>query len=571
LFVKKIGDIIMDYDVLLIHPPAVYDFRKMVLFPGVLGDTAENVQFIKVSIGMLSIAEYLDRHGYKVIIENLADSMVTNKGFDVEEFVKNSSAKIYAIGLHWQQHAQGAIEVARLCKKHHPDSLVILGGLTSTCFHKEIIQKHKFVDSVVRGEGEKPLLELVKAYNKYGKLTGTPSLTYRTDNNEVQVTPLMKPSENLDEFEFTRIDLIEPKTSIFNSSIPPRGSLIVCRGCLYNCVSCGGSAYSYKKYLGREKPAFRSPVKIVNDMRQLSEQGIRTISLYQDPRMGGYKYWKELMELLRRSKLNIDQITMDIFTPVDEEFVREVATSGRQTIFYVCPDTGCEKVRKLQGKNYSNEDLINTIKLCHKYYIPVVPFFSVGLSGETNESIKDMRDLWEKLRLLDQESIIKGRFGDIRNGTPIGGPITGPIILDPGSLAFDFPEKYGYKLLFKNLEEYIEGFSKPSWHQWLNYETTQLKKEEILDLIFESVLFSINQREEFGLYNNITANNLRIKLKTDMIAVEEVEHIMYIPNKSERDLKLKCLREAVDSVLNPYLPNKSNSNDYREIIRGSFK
>ena len=54
------------YDVILIHPPAFYDFRRRPIFPGVTGGSVAQVQFTKVPIGMLSLAEYLDRHGYRV-------------------------------------------------------------------------------------------------------------------------------------------------------------------------------------------------------------------------------------------------------------------------------------------------------------------------------------------------------------------------------------------------------------------------------------------------------------------------------------------------------------------------
>src|SRR5665647_145748 len=103
------------YDVILIHPPAVYDFRYTPLFPGAMGRTPDSVQFNKVPVGMLSIAEYLDRHGYRVVVDNLCDRMVTVPGFDVEEHLRSLSAPIFGIGLSFQQHAQGALEIARLC------------------------------------------------------------------------------------------------------------------------------------------------------------------------------------------------------------------------------------------------------------------------------------------------------------------------------------------------------------------------------------------------------------------------------------------------------------------------
>jgi radical SAM superfamily enzyme YgiQ (UPF0313 family) len=55
-----------------------------------------------------------------------------------------------------------AIEIARLCKKLHPDSIVVLGGLTSTVFHEEIIRKHEFIDAVIKGEAEKPFVSFME-------------------------------------------------------------------------------------------------------------------------------------------------------------------------------------------------------------------------------------------------------------------------------------------------------------------------------------------------------------------------------------------------------------------------
>jgi radical SAM superfamily enzyme YgiQ (UPF0313 family) len=150
-----------NYDVILIHPPAIYDFRQRTLFPGALGASVEQVQFTKVPIGMLSLAEYLDRHGYKTIIDNLGDRMVSDPAFNVENHMKSLSARVFAIGLHFQQHSQGAIEIARLCRKLHPNSLIVLGGLTATRFHEEIIRKYEFVDAVVRGEAERPFLQMM--------------------------------------------------------------------------------------------------------------------------------------------------------------------------------------------------------------------------------------------------------------------------------------------------------------------------------------------------------------------------------------------------------------------------
>lgn len=539
----------LSYDVVLVHPPAIYDFRRRPMFPGAMGSSVEGVQFTKVPIGMLSLAEYIDRHGYKVILDNLGDRMVTVPGFDVEAHLATYSAPIFAVGMHFQQHSQGAMEIARLCKKLHPRSLVVMGGLTATCFHEEIISKYEFVDGVIRGEAEKPMLEMIRALEKNGRLSSTPNLTYRSENGEVVVSPMMAASASLDEFEFTRFDLIEPKTSIYAPDSCHRWSLEVCRGCAYNCSICGGSAYTYKKYLGMKKPAFRSPERIVADMKRLNDQDIRFIGLYQDPRMAGKKYWQELMAAIVREKPQLERLSIDLLVPADEEFIKEVSKIGRRVIFHLCPDTGSDAVRKILGRHYSNRMFLESIKLCHKYRIPVTYFFSVGLAGESKKEVQETWNLWAELNELDRKAYAQGYFGDIDDTVPIGGPILGPILIDPGSRAFDDPEKYGYRLLYKNLEQYIEGLSKPSWHQWLNYETQLLDKDTIIELIHQSIEFTINQREQYGFYNPHEANYERNRIEADRVIVKEIDKIMTLENERERQIRIIALRRNLDKLL----------------------
>ena len=531
------------YDVILLHPPSLYDFRERVVFPGPFAASVEQAQFNKVPIGMLSIADYLDRNGCRVIIDNLCDRMIIDKAFDVTEHLKGLNTRILAVGMHFQQHSQGALKIAHLYKELHPDALVVLGGLTATCFHDEIIRTCGFVDAVIRAEGEKPLLQLVQSLRTTGKLGGTPNLTWRGENNEIASSPLMSASTDLDEFEFTRFDLIEPKSSIYPEKAPPRWSLAVCRGCLYNCAICGGSSYSYKTYMGMNRPAFRSPAKIISDIKKLNSQGISFVGLYQDPRMGGEKYWRELLTLLAGNDIQLERLSIDLLVPADEEFIKAVAAIGRQVVIHLCPDTGCDAVRAKLGRPYTNEELLECVRLCHDYGLPVTTFFSVGLAEETVSQVADTRMLWEELSSLD-----KGF--QVSHGVPVGGPIVGPILVDPGSLAFDRPEHYGYRLLYKTLAEYIEAFSTPSWHHWLNYETTTMNSQAIRNIILETVRFSIDQRYAAGFYDDETAIAESARTTLDRVLVEEVDKIMLLSDESVRDDKLRELKQRYESFLN---------------------
>jgi B12-binding domain/radical SAM domain protein len=532
----------MDYDVILIHPPAIHDFREKAVFPGPIAYTVggSTGQFIMPSIGMLSIADYLDRNGYHVLVDNIGERMVAGPGFDVEKYIGNLSAKVYAIGLHWCVHSQGAIEIAKLCKELHPDAMVVLGGLTATVFHEEVVRKYEFVDAVIRGEAEKPFLSLMRALEQHQELEVVPNLTFRDGAGTIRSMPMMKPGDDLDEFEFTRLDLLEPKRAIFTPGMLPSWVIPVSRGCLYNCVSCGGSAYSYRTYLGRERPAFRSPEKIAEDLRKLSEQGVQLVFLCQDPRMGGKQYWSTLLTTLQREKIQLKQLTLELFSPADEEYIQELSKIDAPIVLTISPESGVDRVRGAHGRKYTNEALFRTMELCKKYGIALGSFSMMALANDTSETVKETWTWWEQICSFN-----------LNGNAPVDYAFGPMILLDPGSLAFDFPTSYGYRLIFKDLEDYIKGMSLPSWHQWISYETKSLNRDLIAKLTIDSLEYSINLRERCGFYSKAQAATARYCfVEAGKETIDVVNDAMNIRDESERLKRLKSFEQSLESKLN---------------------
>jgi B12-binding domain/radical SAM domain protein len=533
----------MSYDAILIHPPAIHNFWENPIFYGPIAYTAgdSTEQFIIPPIGMLSIADYLDRNGYNVVVDNVGERMVVSEGFDAERHIRALSAKVYAIGLHWCVHAQGAIEIAKLCKKIHPDAMVVLGGLTATVFHEEILRKFEFIDAVIRGEAEKPFLLLMKALEKGKKLEEVSNLTFRDGGGGIRSLPLMQPSVDLDEFEFTRLDLLEPKRSILGPGWPPHWTIPICRGCLHNCVACGASAYSYRTYFGREKPAFRSPEKIAEDIQKLRDHGVQYVFLCQDPRMGGKRYWRKLLTTLQKVKIQPIHLATDLFSPATEEYIEELSKIDAPMALTFSPESGVDRVRRAHGRNYTDEALFRTIKLCKKYRIPLGIFSMAPLANDTPQTIRETWQLWEQVC----------QAGFTRRGIAPLYYVFGPmILLDPGSRAFDFPTRYGYRLRFKNLEDYITGMSLPSWHQWISYETKFLDRDLITELIIDSIEYSTNLREKYGVYSKAVATAQRFRFVTaNKLAIGAVNEAMSLGDEDERMRRLKSFGELLNSKL----------------------
>ena len=58
--------------------------------------------------------------------------------------------------------------------------------------------------------------------------------------------------------------------------------------------------------------------------------------------------------------------------------------------------------------------------------------------------------------------------------------------LDPGSRAFQEPERFGYRLFARTLEEHRQLLVQPSWERMLNYETRWMTRRELVDATYDA-------------------------------------------------------------------------------------
>ncbi|MEM2902415.1 MAG: cobalamin-dependent protein [Candidatus Bathyarchaeia archaeon] len=533
----------MGKDFIFLHPPSLIDFREKPWFPGPIARTVRSTPvFTAFPIGLISIADFLDRIGYDVKIVNVGERMLLNPKFNLEGYLEEVDAKIFGIDLHWCVHVQGALELARICKKVHPDSFLVLGGLTATCFNEEIIQKFPYVDAVVRGESEEALAKLKQGVEKC-ELDDVPNITYRNRYGKVKVNAVVAPPESLDNYEFTRTDLIEPPTQTHHAQMGSKRlkvwQLPICRGCLFNCVTCGGSAYSYKKLFSRTQPAFRSSEKILEDFQRLDEQGFNSVFLFQDVRMGGDDYWKNMFKILSAQRWSkIEHVTLELFKPPNLEFIKTLHRfkPADKVALTMSPESGVDHVRQAHGRDYTNESIIETAKSCLKLDLPITFFFMGVLAHETMETVKLTWKLWDRIFSFKSDWI------DIEYGPMV--------ILDPGSIAFYNPDKVGYRMRSRTLFSHYQAAEKPIWVDWINYETEHFDVNEVSNLILDSIERLVTLKGKYGkLSERVTELELK-NVALNRLLIQDVKKIQEIEDLVERE---KCLKELKEVEKDPVL------------------
>ena len=151
-------------DLILLHPPSLYDFRKTPVMHGPISDVVPSTPIFEFyPIGFVSMSEYLERHGFHVRIVNLALKMLKRPRFDVGRFIASQNPRLFGLDLHWMAHIQGCLAVADIIKRFHPQTPVVFGGLSATYYHQEILERYPQVDFVIRGDStEEPLRQLLQ-------------------------------------------------------------------------------------------------------------------------------------------------------------------------------------------------------------------------------------------------------------------------------------------------------------------------------------------------------------------------------------------------------------------------
>jgi len=534
-------------DLILLHPPSVYDFRQKTILYGPVSDLIPSSSVFEMyPIGFASIADYLERAGYRVRIVNLAVRMLNNGKFDGEKMIKRLNSPLFGIDLHWLVHAHGAIEVARLVKQYHPEAKVVMGGLSSSYYYKELLQ-YPDIDYVVRGDSaEEPLRQLVDCVKKGIEPEAVPNLVWRdsqgrTRENSFSHVPTDLNGVMVNHYANTVRSVIRYRD--LASYIPfrnwvdyPITAVFTCRGCTENCVICGGSAAAFKNFYNRgEKVVFRSPELVVQDIKQIARFSSGPIFILGDLRQPGEDYGYEILRALQQARVK-NQFILELFTPASGDFLRQMGQSCPNFCLQISPESHDPEVRRAAGKHYSSEDFEQTLSDaldagCGRLDI----FFMMGLPKQTPQSVMDNVDYCDYL--------FKKFRGDKRLSLFIA-PMAP--FLDPGSLGFEQPERYGYRILFRTLEEHRQALLSPIWKYTLNYETEWMTRQQIVETTYEAILRLTRLKAKYGLISAEMAEVGGRRLVAGSEMMQHIDNILSRNGSSEEELS--HLKAEIDQI-----------------------
>jgi B12-binding domain/radical SAM domain protein len=533
-------------DLALLHPPSVYDFREKLIVPSPIADLVPSSPVFEMyPIGFSFLGEYLERHGMKVRVVNLAARMLEQPSFDVEKHIANLRPSAFGISLHWLPHCHGAVEVARLCKRAHPDTPVIMGGYSASVFHRELLA-YPEIDYVVRGDSaEEPLLMLMRALREGGDPASIPNLSYRdpatgatvengldyvpTDLNHLGANYVYMVRSALRHLDWRGVRAFKGWWSY------PMTAVLTCKGCSKNCTFCGGSAWSMARCFGRRGVAVRSAEAVARDIETISRITGAPIFVIGDIMQPGAGYTRELLDRLARVAPR-NHIVLELFEPAGSEFFERLGAALPNFDLEISPESHDEGIRRLAGKSYSNEQLESNLGWavengCGKFDV----FFMIGVEGQGPDSVAETVSYCASL--LD-------RYGASVN------PLIGPLapFLDPGSINQARAEEHGYKLLLHTLEEHREALLQPHWRDLLGYETRWMSRQEIVDATYSALLELNRIKAERGQITAGYAEAMERFLSDSMKLLGRLDRVSATEDAAARRSELVLIKRQADAL-----------------------
>jgi B12-binding domain/radical SAM domain protein len=513
-------------DLILLHPPAVYDFRARPAFLGPLADAVPSTAMFEMyPVGLTSIAAFLERNHYNVEIVNLAYRMLQDARFDVPEHLRRMSAPVFGIDLHWLPHVQGALSIVEMVKRIHPESRTLVGGLSASYYHEELI-RYPFVDFVLRGDStEEPARQLLQALRESTPLREVENLTWKQQDGTVVVNALTFVPNDLDYVDVPAYRYLLRSTFKYRSLrnlVPhlewlryPITLLLSARGCAEDCAVCGGSRSAYRRLCARERPAFRSPDKLAADVAAIATFSRAPIFMVHDPRMAGARAAARFLSLIEDMR-PANEMVFELYYPASDAFFATLARSVPTWSVEITLESPDESLRKRNGKfPWPNAVVEATIEQalahgCHKLDI----FFMTGLPGQSYD---------DALRIADYCEHLLERFGSSRRVHPFVAPL-GPF-LDPGCRAFEDPS-LGYTTFCRTLEDHRQAFLNDAWHKVLSYRTAAMTREEIVRATYDVAERLNTLKHRHGLVDDRTFADVRLRLKLARYLLDQ-------PNESD--------------------------------------
>ena len=341
------------------------------------------LEFAKVQIptppySILFIADYLLKRNMDVKIFDLRFDNLSQ----VFDAISNNEPEFIGISVMTGPQINYALKICEFIKKEFNKIKIVWGGVHSTILPAQTLQ-NKFIDFVIRGEGERAYHELISGKN----ISQIKGLSFKK-GKKIFHNPNSNPltSSEIDELSIPWA-LINPKRYIRNGNL----TVITSRGCPFKCAFCYNTLFNnvWRGWTAE---------KCIQELDKCLDFGAKKINFYDDYFFANskrikilFKYFKE-REIKWKAELRVNRLNYSL---------AEEAKNHGCTQLYFGAESGSQRVLNIMNKNILIKDIIQSAKITNDTDIIADYSWMIGIPGETRTDVRKTITLIKKIKEIN--------------------------------------------------------------------------------------------------------------------------------------------------------------------------
>jgi radical SAM superfamily enzyme YgiQ (UPF0313 family) len=286
-----------------------------------------------------------------------------------------------------------ALEFAKKVRTSNPSVPIIWGGVHPTLLPEQTIA-NEYVDVIVRGEGESPVVELANALKADMPLNDVKSITFKSHGMVRH-----NPDGPLIDLDSIPLDL--PFDLLHMNRYPSLGAgrfhIQTSRGCPHPCGFCYNSIFNKRRWRGK------SPKRVLDEIEYILQRfpQVKCIDPIDDNFFVDKRRVAEICRGILKRKLNVTwraNCRFDYVANYDKDFIGLLEKSGCVELDFGA-ETGSERLLTLIDKEVTPEQMLKAVENLKKGRSSIEPYVSwmSGLPTEIEEDLKKTLDLMDKM------------------------------------------------------------------------------------------------------------------------------------------------------------------------------
>jgi radical SAM superfamily enzyme YgiQ (UPF0313 family) len=297
---------------------------------------------------------------------------------DIEAEVAELNPGVVGISSLFTPYYREALEVAARVKRR-TDAIVVVGGSHASAIPKSMLAS-PHVDYVIRGEGEKPFVELLRCLINRTPVEEVPNLAYQVDG-EFVFNPV-RDNYPIDELPIADVTGFAPAS--YTLAGKSMTFLITSRSCPHRCSFCSVHTTFGTNY------RCRSLENVLEEIDLRYRQGYRVID-FEDDNLTYYKQsFKELCQRLIRRFPNreMEFVAMNgiSYLSLDDELLDLMRRAGFSHLNLALVSSD-KTVRETTKRPHTLEAYLRVVNKAHALGFKVVSYQILGLPNESLDSM----------------------------------------------------------------------------------------------------------------------------------------------------------------------------------------